>query len=78
MNSYMNQLIQIANSIQQADANHPKGLQRLHLSIAIALSQKFTADLAEEMLSMESIGEQTNEVYNFTHIPNFHSSILDL
>ncbi len=62
MNNPMDQLVQIENNIKQAYTNDAKGLIRLHLSIAIALSQELTAYLTEYMLGMESIGEQPREV----------------
>ena len=78
MSIHMDQLDQIANNIEQADANDAKGLKRIHLSMAIALLQKFMENRNKEMLSLESIGEETKEVHNFAHMPDFHSVILDL
>jgi hypothetical protein len=78
MNNPMDQLVQIENNIKQAYTNDAKGLIRLHLAKAIALSQELTAYLTEYMLGMESIGEQPREVYNFAQMPNIDSIILDL
>jgi hypothetical protein len=78
MDNHMDQLGQIANSIQQAYANDVKGLIRLHLSVATALSQELSIDLTKCMLSLESVGEQPDEVVNFTDTSNIHLKILDL
>jgi hypothetical protein len=64
----MNQIVQIANNIKQAYADDAKGITRLHLSMAIALLQELSTDLTKYMLSLESVGEQPREVFNFTHV----------
>jgi hypothetical protein len=73
-----NLLDQLANNIKQAYKNDGNGLSRLHLIMAIVLSEELSTELCRCLLSLESIGEQLHEVFNFRLQSNIDSHILDL
>ncbi len=78
MNYHINQLVQIENYLKQAYANETNRRIRFYLRMAIASLKELSIDLTEYMLSLESIGEQPEEVYNFVNMSNIDSMILDL
>jgi len=78
MDKLLDQLVQIANNIKQAYKNDGNCLSRLHLIMAIVLSQELLTDLCRCLLSLESTGEQPHEVFNFRLQSNIDSNILDL
>jgi len=73
-----NLLDQFANNIKQTYKNDGNGLSRLHLILAIALSQELSTDLCRCLLSLESTGEQPHEVFNFRLQSKTVPNILDL
>lgn len=78
MNNYMEQLLQIEKYIKQAFANDVKGLARLDLITALALSQELLTHLHKDMHNLESDAKQPNEVFNCGCMSNIHLKILDI
>ena len=78
MDAHIACLIQIKDSIKQAQACTEKGLARLQYFETIALLQKLSNNLNNCMLALESVGEQPTEILNdWYRLPNVETNILD-
>jgi hypothetical protein len=64
MDIYVEQLMRIQYYILQAHLCQEKGLARLHYMKAIELLQEHLMNLHNSMSTLESIGEQPNDVFH--------------